>query len=111
MDLISRRLRERGEEMRRQKKPRTPTRVYEEAKRDWEPEQKCPSDRLDAILDMVIEMGAFYQKELVERVMIRFDIPKGTAAANVSAALLAFNREGWVAVVAPDQETVWKVVL
>jgi hypothetical protein len=78
--------------------------------RSWRPHQKCPDQRMNAILDMVIERGEFFQADLREAVREAFDIPMGTATAYTSGALLGFREAGWVKCVDDGPCPYWKVI-
>lgn len=76
--------------------------------RTWKPEDKCPDPAMDVILNILFDRGRSYQADLVEEVAERMNVKKGTAAAYVSGALLAFREAGWVECVEKDgHRPVW----
>lgn len=79
--------------------------------RSWTPEQKVSQDKLNTVLEIVVELEQFSQQELVEACTERWpDLAAGTHASIASAGLLALKEAGLVAVVQEHRPTTWRII-
>lgn len=82
------------------------------ADRTWRPEDKCPDYAMNVVLEVLLERGRSYQRDIADEVAAKLDLNAGTAASYTSGALLYFREAGWVRCVEVEggKLPVWEVV-